>query len=170
MTLKRYKAASFLNIVGLTFAFVAFYVIVSQVYYTLTYNSSLKDADRTYLISPNFGGDNTDIKWSTNSPGDLAYVAAEQFPDAEEVASYAPYPGINRVWIKNGEYSFDSFNDYVYEATANVPDFFGFECLAGDFSELKKPNTIIMSRTESEKLGVGVGDVIYFEGGMYIHR
>ena len=165
MTLKRYKAASFLNIVGLTFAFVAFYVIVSQVYYTLTYNSSLKYADRTYLISPNFGGDNTDIKWSTNSPGDLAYVAAEQFPDAEEVASYAPYPGINRVWIKNGEYSFDSFNDYVYEATANVPEFFGFECIAGDFSELKKPNTIIMSRTESEKLGVGVGDVIYFEGG-----
>ena len=165
MTLKRYKMASLLNIVGLTFAFAAFYVIVSQVYYTLTYNSSLKDADRTYLISPNFGGDNTDIKWSSNSPGNLAYVASEQFPDAEEVASYAPYPGINRVWIKNGEYSFDSFNDYVYEATANVPDFFGFECLAGDFSELKKPNTIIMSRTESEKLGVGVGDVIYFEGG-----
>ena len=97
MTLKRYKVASLLNVLGLTLAFVAFYVIASQVYYTLTYNSTLKDADHTYLISPNFGGDKNDIKWSSNSPGNLAYEAAEQFPDAEEVASYAPYPAISRV-------------------------------------------------------------------------
>ena len=165
MTLKRYKVASLLNVLGLTLAFVAFYIIFSQVWFTLTYNHSLKDADRTYLISPNFGGEKGDMKWSSNSPGNLAYVAAEQFPDAEEVASYAPYPGINRVWVKQNEYHFESFNDYVYEATANVPDFFGFECLAGSFAELKKPNTVIMSRSEAEKLSVGVGDVIYFEGG-----
>ncbi|MBR2442817.1 MAG: ABC transporter permease [Rikenellaceae bacterium] len=165
MTLKRYKVASLLNVLGLTLAFVAFYIIFSQVWFTLTYNHSLKDAYRTYLISPNFGGEKGDMKWSSNSPGNLAYVAAEQFPDAEEVASYAPYPGINRVWVKQNEYHFESFNDYVYEATANVPDFFGFECLAGSFAELKKPNTVIMSRSEAEKLSVGVGDVIYFEGG-----
>ena len=164
MTLKRYKVASLLNVLGLTLAFVAFYIIASQVWYTLTYNSSLKEADHTYIVSPNFG-DNTDIQWHSNSPGNLAYVAAEQFPDAEEVASYAPYPGINRVWVMKNEYHFDSFNDYVYQATPNTPDFFGFECLAGDFSELKNPNTVIMSRSEAEKLGLGVGDAIYFEGG-----
>ena len=155
-TLKRYKVASMLNVLGLTLAFVAFYIIASQVYYTLTYNSTLKDADRTYLISPNFGGDKNDIKWSSNSPGNLAYEAADQFPDAEEVASYAPYPAISRIWIKKDGHGFDSFNDYVYQATPNTPDFFGFECLAGSFSELKKPNTVIMSHSESEKLGLGV--------------
>ena len=51
MTLKRYKVASLLNVLGLTLAFVAFYIIASQVWYTLTYNSTLKDADRTYLIT-----------------------------------------------------------------------------------------------------------------------
>ena len=167
MTLKRYKVASLLNVLGLTLAFVAFYVIASQVYYTLTYNSTLKDADHTYLISPNFGGDKNDIKWSSNSPGNLAYEAAEQFPDAEEVASYAPYPAISRVWVKKNDLHFDSFNDYVYQATANIPEFFGFECLAGDFTELKNPNTVIMSRSEAEKLGLGVGDVIYFEDGRH---
>ncbi len=165
MTLKRYKVASLLNIGGLTLAFVAFYIIFSQVWFTLTYNHSLKDADRTYIISPNFGGDQNDIRWSSNSPGNLAYMAVEQFPDAEEVASYAPYPAINRVWVKQNEYHIEPFNDFVYQATANVPEFFGFECLAGSFAELKNPNTVIMSRTEAEKLGVGVGDVIYFEGG-----
>ena len=78
MTLKRYKVASLLNVLGLTLAFVAFYVIASQVWFTLTYNHSLKDADRTYLISPDFGGGGNDgkVEWSTNSPGALAYEAA----------------------------------------------------------------------------------------------
>ncbi len=169
MTLKRYKVASLLNVLGLTLAFVAFYIIFSQVWFTLTYNHSLKDADRTYLISPDFGSGGNDgkVEWSTNSPGALAYEAAAQFPDAEEVASISPYPGISRVWVKKDEFHFDSFNDYVYQGTANIPTFFGFECLAGDFSQLKNPNTIIMARSEAEKLGVGAGDVIYFEGGKY---
>ena len=67
MTLRRYKAASLLNVVGLTFAFVAFYVIAAQVWYTLTYNDSLKDAELTYLISPNIG-DPDEMHWSPNSP------------------------------------------------------------------------------------------------------
>lgn len=166
MTLKRYKVASLLNVLGLTLAFVAFYVIASQVWFTITYNGSFPNADRTYLISPDFGGGNDgEIKWSTNSPGNLAYTAAEQFPDAEEVASTMPYPRISRIWIKRNDYTMDSFNEYVYQGTANVPTFFGFECLAGDFSQLKEPNTVAMARSKSEKLGVGVGDVIYFEGG-----
>ena len=33
-TLRRYKVASVLNIAGMTLAFLAFYVIMSQVYYT----------------------------------------------------------------------------------------------------------------------------------------
>ena len=33
-TLRRYKVASVLNIMGLTLAFVAFYVIASQVWYS----------------------------------------------------------------------------------------------------------------------------------------
>ena len=168
MTLRRYKVASLLNVLGLTLAFVAFYIIFSQVWYTITYNGQFPNADRTYLISPDFGGGNDgEIQWSTNSPGNLAYEAAAQFPDAEEVASISPYPGISRVWVKKDEFHFDSFNDYVYQGTANIPTFFGFECLAGDFSQLKNPNTIIMARSEAEKLGVGAGDVIYFEGGKY---
>ena len=167
-TLKRYKIASVLNIAGLALAFVAFYIIMSQVWFTVTYNRTLKDSDRTYIVSPDFGGGGDGkLEWSTNSPGALAYEAAEQFPDAEEVASIAPYPSINRIWVKRNEYTFDPFNDYVYQGTANIPTFFGFECLAGDFSQLKNPNTVIMARSEAEKLGVGAGDVIYFEGGKY---
>ena len=168
MTLKRYKVASLLNVLGLTLAFVAFYIIASQVWFSITYNGQFPNADRTYLISPDFGGGSDgETQWSTNSPGNLAYVAAEQFPDAEEVASTMPYPRISRIWIKRNEYTMEPFNEYVYQGTANVPSFFGFECLAGDYSQLKEPNTVAMARSKAEKFGVGVGDVIYFEGGKY---
>ena len=48
MTRKRYKGASLLNVVGLTLAFVAFYIIASQVWFSVTYNHSLANAVRTF--------------------------------------------------------------------------------------------------------------------------
>ena len=48
--LRRYKASSLLNIVGLTLAFTAFYIILVQVRWELTYNRSIPDADRIYLV------------------------------------------------------------------------------------------------------------------------
>ena len=45
MTLKRYKVAGVLNVLGLILAFVAFYIIAAQVWYSVTYNRPLKDSD-----------------------------------------------------------------------------------------------------------------------------
>lgn len=56
-TLRRYKVASVLNIAGMTLAFLAFYVIMSQVYYDITYNRSIKDSDRTYILLTRFTED-----------------------------------------------------------------------------------------------------------------
>ena len=55
MTLRRYKVASLLNVLGLTLAFVAFYIIFSQVWYTVTYNRSIENSDRVFIASPHFG-------------------------------------------------------------------------------------------------------------------
>ena len=48
-TLKRYKTASVLNIVGLTMAFMALYILISQVMYDVRYNRSIDDYERIYL-------------------------------------------------------------------------------------------------------------------------
>ena len=47
-TLRRYKISSLLNVIGLTLAFTAFYVIMTQVWWELGYNRSLHEADRIY--------------------------------------------------------------------------------------------------------------------------
>ena len=46
-------------------------------------------------------------------------------------------------------------------ATADIFDCFGFECLVGDFSRIKEPNTVAISESVAEKMNVGIGDVIY---------
>ena len=42
--------SSILNILGLTAAFAALYIILVQVHHDLTYNKALKDSDRIYCL------------------------------------------------------------------------------------------------------------------------
>ena len=44
-------ASSVLNILGLTAAFAALYIILVQVHHDLTYNKGLKDSDRIYVLT-----------------------------------------------------------------------------------------------------------------------
>ena len=48
-TLKRYKTASVLNIAGLTLAFMALYILFSQVMYDLRFNHSIDDHELVYV-------------------------------------------------------------------------------------------------------------------------
>ena len=48
--LGRYKVSSVLNILGLSIAFAAAYIILVQVNHDLTYNRCFKDADRVYRL------------------------------------------------------------------------------------------------------------------------
>lgn len=48
---KRFKTASVLNILGLSAALAVFSICAMQTYYDLTFNSSLKNANRLYLLS-----------------------------------------------------------------------------------------------------------------------
>ena len=43
--------SSILNILGLTAAFAALYIILVQVHHDLTYNKGLKDSDRIYVLT-----------------------------------------------------------------------------------------------------------------------
>ena len=48
-------ASSILNILGLTAAFAALYIILVQVHHDFTFNKSVKDSDRIYCLT-GYGG------------------------------------------------------------------------------------------------------------------
>ena len=172
MTLKRYKVASLLNVLGLTLAFVAFYVIASQVWYSVSYNRPIKDSDRIYLVSAEWGATKmgeAEESWSLNCPQPVSYETKELCPDVELMASMRPSADIGRVWVKQGEYNFENFDIGVHFGNAQIVDIFSFKAVAGDLKQVAEPNTVIIAESAAEKMGVGVGDAIWFEGG-WLHN
>ena len=111
-TLKRYKAASVLNVVGLTAAFLAFYVIMAQVRYDVTFNHSIKDSERVYLTAES----REMVKGRMTQLGSEQLTTERviaQCPDIE-MAGILQRPNIidndRGVWVKRDEYDYD--NDY----------------------------------------------------------
>ena len=170
MTLKRYKVASLLNVLGLTLAFVAFYIIASQVYYSISYNRPIEDSDRIYLVSAEWGVSKmgeSEESWSLNCPQPVSYETMELCPDVELMASMRPSADISRVWVKRDNYNFDKFDIGVHLGNANIVELFKFEAVAGDLSRVAEPNTVVVAESVAKQMGIGVGDDIWLEGGQW---
>ena len=160
-TLRRYKASSLLNIVGLTLAFTACYIILVQVRWEMTYNRTLRDSEHIYLV------ESTD--WYT--PGAwqswLCRPMVERFitsTSAVEVGGctwggFGPSVVLRENATKMG---YDRFNN-IYAGSISLPllDVFDFQSVAGDVHDLKRAQSVIVSRSTAEQLGVGVGDMVW---------
>ena len=163
-TLCRYKTASLLNVVGLTAAFLAFYVIMAQVRYDLTFNHSIKDSERLYLtaISRPQGDERATQLGSDRLTTERVIEAC---PDVETsgifkrpVSSSVKDRG---VWVKNDEYDFDKFPLQITEISMSILDILGFKAVEGDLSKIDDPGNIIISQSAAELMGVSIGDVVF---------
>lgn len=156
-TLRRYKVASVLNIAGMTLAFLAFYVIMSQVYYDVTYNRSIKDSDRTYILLTRFTED-----WIALASRGVAERTFGLWPDVECSGTIRNKGlGAEYVWVKRTEYNYDRY-DYR-TATMSLPllDVLSFRTVEGDLRRLSEPETVIISESLAERMGVHAGDDVY---------
>ena len=163
-TLKRHKAASLLNVLGLSLAFTVFYIIASQVWYSVSYNHSLRDASRTYLVSPQWDGE----EHSANSPSPITFEAASKYPGTEVCAGLMSYPSYNKVWVKAGEYNFEKFDIAIHTGNAEVVKLFGFEAVAGDLQKVEEPNTVVVSQSTARLMGIEVGDEIWVKANVFL--
>ena len=163
-TLKRYKAASLLNVLGLSLAFTVFYITASQVWYSVSYNHSLRDASRTYLVSPQWDGE----EHSANSPSPITFEAASKYPGTEVCAGLMSYPSYNKVWVKAGEYNFEKFDLAIHTGNAEVVKLFGFEAVAGDLQKVEEPNTVVVSQSTARLMGIEVGDEIWVKANVFL--
>ncbi len=158
-TLKRYKIASLLNIAGLAIAFAAFYIIMAQVYSSFTFNNSIKDKERVYMLSPYyefFGG------WGEIVPNPVSYETAEALPTVETIASLNISD--HAVWAY-GDGEAKKFEYFVSCCNAPILDVFSFELLVGNADDFKRMNAAVVSESAAKVMGINVGDVIYTETG-----
>ena len=147
--------SSILNILGLTAAFAALYIILVQVHHDLTYNKALKDSDRIYCMM--VGDQFADYGASSWICRPIAEAVIAASPDVE--AGGCAYIGKNcptayiilednrQMQVKIGAFS------------EGGKDVFGLELVAGNWDDWINGITYAVSESTAQRLGVQVGDV-----------
>lgn len=161
-TLRRYKVSSLLNVIGLTLAFTAFYVIMTQVWWELGYNRSLHEADRIYLV------ENEDWyepgKWSSwlNRPVPERVIASTA--GVEVGGCMWGGFGSGTCWTSNEpSFGYNKFSASCGSVSLPFLDVFAFRSVEGDVHDLGKPKSVIVSREAAERMRVGVGSLIWVD-------
>ncbi len=161
-TLRRYKISSLLNVIGLTLAFTAFYVIMTQVWWELGYNRSLHEADRIYLV------ENEDWyepgKWSSwlNRPVPERVIASTA--GVEVGGCMWGGFGSGTCWTSNEpSFGYNKFSASCGSVSLPFLDVFAFRSVEGDVHDLGKPKSVIVSRKAAERMRVGVGSLIWVD-------
>lgn len=161
-TLRRYKISSLLNVIGLTLAFTAFYVIMTQVWWELGYNRSLHEADRIYLV------ENEDWyepgKWSSwlNRPVPERVIASTAGVEVEG-CMWGGF-GSGTCWTSNEpSFGYNKFSASCGSVSLPFLDVFAFRSVEGDVHDIGKPKSVIVSREAAERMRVGVGSLIWVD-------
>ena len=161
-TLRRYKISSLLNVIGLTLAFTAFYVIMTQVWWELGYNRSLHEANRIYLV------ENEDWyepgKWSSwlNRPVPERVIASTA--GVEVGGCMWGGFGSGTCWTSNEpSFGYNKFSASCGSVSLPFLDVFAFRSVEGDVHDLGKPKSVIVSREAAERMRVGVGSLIWVD-------
>jgi putative ABC transport system permease protein len=154
-------ASSVLNVLGLTAAFAALYIILVQVHHDLTYNKTLKDSDRIYCL----------VKKDQNFDAYSSYLCR---PMGEYVLNASPdieaggcgnIDG-NPVKVRVSDEQ-SPVSIAITAMNQGARDVFGFELVAGNWDDLTGTN-FALSESAAQRLGVQVGDVIkYFDGSAW---
>ena len=159
-TLRRYKASSLLNIIGLTLAFTACYIILVQVRWEMTYNRTLRDSERIYLIETTDWYEPGAWQSWINRPLSERLISSTSAIEAGGCtwSGFGPTVVLRENASKMG---YDRFNTYSGFISLSLLDVFDFQPVAGDVHDLKRAQSVIISRTTAEQLGVGVGDMVW---------
>ena len=158
---KTILVSSILNILGLTAAFAALYIILVQVHHDLTYNKALKDSDRIYVLTMPDRFSNNVYSTYVNRQMSEAVIAAVP---SVEAGCCAANLGSLEVSVRLGEGQ-SSIELRVTSFSKPAIDVFGFELVAGNLDNWISNTDAVMSESAAKRLGLQVGD--HFQYGSW---
>ena len=156
---KTTMVSSILNILGLTAAFAALYIILVQLHRDLSYNKALKDSDRIYVLTQK---EINQSEYSSYLCRPLGEYVVNTSPDIEAggCGEITGNPITVRVSDEQSPVSLS-----VAAMSKGARDVFGFELVAGNWNDLTGTG-FALSESAAKRLGVQVGDVIKFYNGL----
>lgn len=161
--IRLFKGAGILNLLGMTVAFAAIYIIMVQVNYDWNYNSKIKDLDRIFVVTHKDWFD--EGKYSVNMSRPVMESLIKQ---SSMIESHAVIQGNIQTEIKIADGN-DSrtFELNTMQVTSDTYDVFGIEAVAGTFQGIGEENVVALSERASHKLNLKLGDTIQLEGEKY---
>ena len=146
-------ASSVLNILGLTAAFAALYIILVQVHHDLTYNKGLKDSDRIYVLTKKDINQSEYTSYLCRPMGEYVINAS---PDIE-AGGCGRIEGVPAKIRVSDDQSPVSGSQVALNKGARAV--FGFELVAGNWDDLTG-EALAVSESMAKRLGIQVGDVV----------
>ena len=139
---KLFKGAGLLNILGMSVAFAAIYVILVQVNYEWTFNRGIKDGDRIFAIT--YPSMYSEGKFSQNMCRPYSEAILQQSPTVE---SYGMVKGPRTASAYAGtEKNLNEIEVNYYRMTKGALDMFGFKPISGSFDGMDKDAKVAISR------------------------
>lgn len=147
-----------LNILGMTVAFAALYIILVQVHHDLTYNKEVKDADRIYCVSlPDWYTEGKYMVWLNRPPFERM---VSSIPEIEAGGTGYLFGQPIETIVgdgKNPTLSDPSVSIRMSSMNKGTLDVFGFELTEGSWDNYVGVWDYAFSESAARKYGVGVG-------------
>lgn len=167
----RNKASTILNILGMTAAFAAFYIILVQVNHDLSYNRRVKDADRVYIVSlPDWYEEGKYMTWVNRPPfeqlisscsnieaGGTGYIFGQQYKIIVGKGDSAP------------EGDEPALSTTVSSLNPGAAKALGVEFVSGSADDLISSATLAVAESEAARLGLHPGSEVILKQGSNIN-
>ncbi|WP_302773598.1 ABC transporter permease [Parabacteroides johnsonii] len=145
--LRRFKAASVLNVLGLSIAFVAFMLIMMQVNYDYTFDCSHRNADAIFRVDIVHG-----------SKGSQAIICrpfarafTESSPHIKDGCLLNAWVGSPFFYVEqNGQRT--GYRENAWEVTPGLLDVIHFDMLEGTAQALDEPGSVILPESMAKKI------------------
>ncbi|MGC3943720.1 MAG: ABC transporter permease [Chryseolinea sp.] len=143
-TLLKEKVNFIINTGGLAVSFACVMLILTYVFYELSYDRFHTKADRIFRVATDEVLPNGTMSHLSNAPGPVGPALQTTFPEVEQFTRLA---GATML-MQYGEHKFQE--DHIYFADASVFDVFDFKLTQGDpETALANPNTIVLTQSSA---------------------
>lgn len=171
--LRRFKMASFLNVVGLTVALTAFLVIMMQVEYENDFDRSYPDYDRIYRVQHYKDIDDPYAAvLSMPTINELTSVSAHVEAGALISVSAAQFTG-DMYFTVEGDGKKNGFIEQFNACNADMVKVFNPTILEGDANCLKEPGKVLIPESIAQRLfgnETAVGKQLHLKEKVYLRE
>ena len=166
--LRRYTTSSLLNVVGMSVAFAAIYLIMVQVRYDLSFNRVIPNSENIYRLElPDWYEEGRWVEyWNRQTPDELCY----SIPEIEAAGTIITYPVPEEYLpydysIKRNQ-TIDNIRIKLSQAEREGLEVFPFEFVEGGLEDFVSEGDFIISEEVAKKFDLKVGDVLNLGRGL----